>query len=146
LKVSPSAILMAPDGLTAYLLDNAGGITYYDILSGTADLSLSTFTPGLAGGYGPGNQVFIHPDGTRLFWNNGLSLVTFDLTLHKITQIFPSGLPPGTTASLRMSQEGSTVRFVNANGSTAVVDTRYGVVLETLQAQPGSITYPGPAN
>jgi len=50
------------------------------VLSGTADLSLSTFTPGQAGGYpGNGAPVFIHPEGTRLFWNVGSQVEFFDL-------------------------------------------------------------------
>lgn len=68
LKYGPTAFLMAPDGLTAYLLSGGGQITYYDVLSGTADLSASTFTPGSSGGYNGVSNVFIHPDGTRLFW------------------------------------------------------------------------------
>ena len=31
LKYAPSALLMAPDGLTAYLLSSNGNITYYDV-------------------------------------------------------------------------------------------------------------------
>ena len=94
LKNGPSALVMAPDGLTAYLLSNNGQITYYDVLSGTADLSVSTFTPGLAGGYpGSSANVFAHPDGTRLFWNVNTLLVAFDLNTHKIayrTQLGPA--------------------------------------------------------
>jgi len=48
LKYAPTALVMSPDGLTAYLLSSSGMITYYDVLSGTADLSASTYTPGRA--------------------------------------------------------------------------------------------------
>lgn len=68
LKNAPAAVLIARDGYTLYLLSANGMLTYYDVLSGTADLSVSTFTPGLAGGYsGSSAQVFLTPDGTRLY-------------------------------------------------------------------------------
>jgi hypothetical protein len=138
---------MAPDGLTAYLLSNAGEITYYDVLSGTADLSVSTYTPGMSGGYpGLGTSVFIHPDGTRLFWNVGTQLDVFDLTTRKVTNQFNSGLPTTSAASIQMSQDGSTVWFANGAGNLAIVDTRYGNVLGQLTASPGTAVYPGPAN
>jgi hypothetical protein len=146
LKSAPSALLMAPDALTAYLLSSTGNITYYDVLSGTADLTVSTFTPGIAGGYGPPDQVFIHPDGTRLFWNYGPSLVVFDLTTHKIANQFNSGLPMGSAlASMQMSQDGSTMWFASALGSVVILDTRYGNILGTFQAMPNGAIFPGPA-
>ena len=146
LKNAPSALLMAPDALTAYLLSSTGNITYYDVLSGTADLTVSTFTPGIGGGYGPPDQVVIHPDGTRLFWNYGFSLVVFDLTTHKIANQFSSGLPNGSAlASMQMSQDGSTMWFANALGSVAILDTRYGNILGAFQAMPKGAIFPGPA-
>jgi hypothetical protein len=147
LKYAPTALVMAPDGLTAYLLSNAGEITYYDVLSGTADLSASTYTPGMSGGYpGLGTLVFIHPDGTRLFWNVGTQLDVFDLTTRKVTNQFNSGLPTTSAASIQMSQDGSTVWFANGAGNLAIVDTRYGNVLGQLTASPQTAVYPGPAN
>jgi hypothetical protein len=120
-------------------------ITYYDVLSGTADLSLSTYTPGIAGGYpGASSQVFIHPDGTRLFWNVGVYLEVFDLTAHKLTNSFNSGLP-GALASMQMSQDGSMMWFANVLGNVVILDTRSGVTLGTYQTTPGSAVYPGPA-
>ena len=146
LKNAPAALLMAPDGLTAYLLSSTGSITYYDVLSGTADLTVSTFTPGIGGGYGPSDQVFIHPDGTRLFWNDGSSLVVFDLTTHKIAKQFNSGLPTGSAlASMQMSQDGSTMWFANALGNVVILDTRYGNILGAFQAMPHAAIFPGPA-
>jgi hypothetical protein len=145
LKYAPTALVMAPDGITAYLLSNTGMITYYDVLSGTADLSLSTYTPGIAGGYpGASSQVFIHPDGTRLFWNVGVYLEVFDLTAHKLTNSFNSGLP-GALASMQMSQDGSMMWFANVLGNVVILDTRSGVTLGTYQTTPGSAVYPGPA-
>jgi hypothetical protein len=146
LKDRPTALLMAPDGLTAYLLDDVGTITYYDVFSGTADLTASTYTPGMSGGYpGSSSQVFIHPDGTRLFWNVGVQLDVFDLTTRKITNQFDTGLPTTSAASMQMSQDGSTVWFANALGNVVILDTRYGNILATYQTSPGSQVFPGPA-
>jgi hypothetical protein len=98
LKYAPTALVMAPDGITAYLLSNTGMITYYDVLSGTADLSLSTYTPGIAGGYpGASSQVFIHPDGTRLFWNVGVVRTNKRATADLYTRLndrFPRDMLP----------------------------------------------------
>jgi hypothetical protein len=129
LKAAPTALLMAPDGLTAYVLSDTGTLTYYDVLSGTADLSVSTFTPGVAGGYGPSDQAFIHPDGTRLFWNLGVNLVVFDLPTHKIVNQFGSGLPTNSGTTMSMCQDGGRVYFSNAQGDVVVLDTLFGHVL-----------------
>jgi hypothetical protein len=146
LKSAPTALLMAPDGLTAYLLDNAGGITYYDVLGGTADLSVSTYTPGQAGGYpGSSSWVFAHPDGTRLFWNVGGQLAVFNLTTRKVTNLFDSSLPTTSAMSMQMSQDGSTMWFCNAAGNVAVLDTLYGSVLTLFTTTAGSTIYPSPS-
>jgi DNA-binding beta-propeller fold protein YncE len=145
LKDRPTALVMAPDSSTAYLLDDAGNIAYYDILSGTADLTLSTFAPGKAGGYS-GLAVFIHPDGTRLFWNNGAQISVFDLTAHKVTDVINSGLPPTSAASMQMAQDGATIWMANALGMVAVYDTRSSMFLGTFTTDPGSVVYPGVVN
>jgi hypothetical protein len=147
LKNAPTAMVMAPDSSTVYLLSGSGMLTYYDVLSGTADLSLSTYTPGLPGGY-PGSfaQVFIHPDGTRLFWNVNYLLVVFDLTIHKITATVNTGLPSTSATTMQMSQDGSTLWLANAPGAVAAYDTRSAVVLGTFTTTPNSTVYPGPAN
>lgn len=90
--------------------------------------------------------MFIHPDGTRLFWNVGTQLDVFDLTTRKVTNQFNSGLPTTSAASIQMSQDGSTVWFANGAGNLAIVDTRYGNVLGQLTASPQTAVYPGPAN
>jgi hypothetical protein len=146
LKDRPTALLMAPDSYTAYLLDDAGEITWYDILSGTADLSFSTFTPGQAGGYGSAAQVFIHPDGTRLFWNSEALLSIFDLTTHKVTYAISSGLPSTGSTSMRMSQDGATIWMTSSTGAVAVYDTRSGNFFGTFTTDPGTAVYPGVAN
>jgi hypothetical protein len=129
LKDRPTALVMASDGLTAYILDDVGVLTYYDVLSGTADLSLSTYTPGLPGGYpGASSNVFIHPDGTRLFWNVGPNLVTFDLTIHKITNQFNSRLPTTSAVSMQLSQDGSLAFLSNGAGNFVTLNTSNGYV------------------
>lgn len=147
LKYAPTALLMAPDGATAYLLSSNGQLTYYDVLSGTADLSLSTYTPGIAGGYpGPSSQVFIHPDGTRLFWNVNYLLVVFDLNAHKIVSQVNTGLPSTSSSTMQMSQDGSTLWLANALGTVAAYDVRSAAVLGTFTTSPQSVVYPGPVN
>jgi hypothetical protein len=133
LKTAPTALVMAPDGLTAYILDGGGTLTYYDVLSGTADLSVSTYLPGMSGGYpGAGSQVFIHPDGTRLFWNENYILSVFDLTTRQITN-FNSGLPSTSPVSFQLSQDGSIAFMGNGAGNVVFLDTRYGTVINTYQ-------------
>ena len=146
LKYGPTTFLMAPDGLTAYLLSGSGELTYYDVLSGTADLSLSTYTPGLAGGYpGSGSQAFIHPDGTRLFWNVGVYLEVFDITTHKLINSFNTGLPTTYATSMTMAQDGSVVYVSNGNGDVATVETRYGNIVTAYQVgPPGAQVFGGP--
>jgi hypothetical protein len=139
LKYAPTAIVMAPDGLTAYLI-GAGKITYYDMFSGTADLTAPF--PLLI----TGQQVFIHPDGTRLFFNTNYVLNVFDLTTRKVVSQFNSGLPSTGGTTMQMSPDGSNVWFSNAGGTLAIMDTRYGVVLGMPTASPQTSVYPGPAN
>jgi hypothetical protein len=120
-KVAPAVLVMAPDGLTAYLLSGTGNgnITYYDVLSGTADLSAQLYTPGTFYYFNGIGQVFSHPDGTRLFWNapflaannapGGGEIQVFDLTTRQITSSFTYSLPVGTNpVTFQMSQDGAT--------------------------------------
>ena len=147
LKDAPTALVMAPDGLTAYLLSDTGMITYYDVFSGTADLSASTYTPGMNDGYpGASSFVFIHPNGTQLFWNVGTQLEVFDLTTRQVTNQFTSYLPSTSAASMHMSQDGLTVWFADGLGDVSVIDTRYGNLMATYLAPGGAAVYPGPLN
>jgi hypothetical protein len=122
LKFRVATVAMAPDGLTAYLLSHSGQLTYYDVLSGTADLSVSTYAPGSGGGYNGVSNVFIHPDGTRLFWAVGHYLETFDLTRRKVTAEFNSGLPTTSAIALEVSQDGKTATLSNGLGSVVVME------------------------
>jgi hypothetical protein len=142
LKYAPGVVLMAPDALTIYLLSSAGELTYYDVLSGTADLSVSTYTPGFNNGYGVGN-AFVHPDGTRLFWNVGTNLEVFDLTTRLVTSQFPSGLPNGSGVTLEVSQDGSTAVMGNGQGTVVALDTQFGLILATSQNSTATLAFPG---
>jgi hypothetical protein len=145
LKYAPSAFVMAPDGLTAYLLSYAGMITYYDVLSGTADLSLSTYTPGQAGGYpGNGTPVFVHPNGTRLLWNVGPQLESFDLAQYKVTAQFNSGLPTTTAISMTLSQDGLTAILSNGAGAEVFLDTQFGSPQGSFAAPAAAQAFVGP--
>jgi hypothetical protein len=137
LKFSPQQLLMAPDGLTAYIIGSQSGtIAYYDVLSGTADLTV-TRIPSFTG------QVFIHPDGTRLFWDAG-QLEVFDLTTRKIVNEFKFGLPTTSATSMQMSQDGSKVYVGNGLGAVVILDTRYGNVLGTFQSPGPAQVFGGP--
>ncbi len=124
LKDRPTALVMAPDSYTR-LLDDVGNIAYYDVLKGTADLTLSRlYARYLAAFNSSSSAVFIHPDGTRLFWNVGVQLSIFDLTTHKVTYVINSGLPSTSGVSMQMAQDGATIWIANATGTVAVYDTR----------------------
>jgi hypothetical protein len=138
LKYAPAAFVMAPDGMTAYVLSTGGEITYYDVLSGTADLSSSTYTPGMNNGYSGDGNVFIHPDGTRLFWNVGPFVESFDLTTRKVTAQFSSGLPTTSGITFGFSQDGTLATLSNGQGMAVILDTQYGIIQT-------EITFPGPS-
>jgi len=144
LKYGPTALVMAPDGSTLYILDGRGMLTYYDVLSGTADLSVSTFTPGEVGGTTSG-PLFIHPDGTRLFWNINYLVFVFDLTTRKVIAQFNSGLPSTSGVAMTMSQDGGRVYLSNGAGDVVIMDTKYGNILKT-SSTPGqsSLVFGGP--
>jgi hypothetical protein len=146
LKFAPAALLMAPDGSTAYILSSSGGtITYYDVLSGTADLTVSTYPPGSNAGYpGNGTAVYIHPDGTRLFWNVGVYLTVFDLNTRQVTNQFNSGLPTTVGRTFSLSQDGTTAFFSDLQGDVALLDTYYGTILDTFNLGTASSIFGGP--
>jgi hypothetical protein len=145
LKFTPTALLMAPDGSTAYLLSNTGTITYYDVLSGTADLTVSTYPPGSDAGYpGAGSAVFIHPDGTRLFWNVGVYLTVFDLTMRTVTNQFNSGLPTTVGRTFSLSQDGGRAYFSDQLGDVAILQTYDGTVLTTYNTGAATSVFGGP--
>jgi hypothetical protein len=143
LKYTPSAIVASPDGLNAYILSQEGMITYYDVLSGTADLSVSTYSPGLSGGYTIGSPVFIHPDGTRLFWKINYLLDVFDLNSRQNT-LFTSGLPSTAGPAMWMSQDGGRVYFLDREGDLVVLGTQNGTVLATFNVGAATWYFGGP--
>jgi hypothetical protein len=142
----PVALLMAPDGLTLYLLESSNSgvtITYYDVLSGTADLTVSTATPGVSAGI-EGGSIFIHPDGTRLFWNENYQFNVFDLTTRKVTQQFTSGLPSTAGPGMTMSQDGARAIFSDRAGDVVVLDTLNGTILASYNTGYPTSAYGGP--
>jgi hypothetical protein len=148
LKNTPFDMLMAPDGLTAYILGDST-ITYYDVLSGTADL---TAPIQYGGGYGYTPAVFIHPDGTRLFVDQGYGLAVFDLTTRQFTSTFTYNLPMYANAlSVKMSPDGSTVWVSDSQNNVTTLETRYGNIVSTYQGwqsyqSSNSMVLPGPAH
>jgi hypothetical protein len=143
LKYTPSAMVASPDGLNAYILSQEGMITYYDVLSGTADLSVSTYSPGLSGGYTIGSPVFIHPDGTRLFWKINYLLDVFDLNSRQNT-LFTSGLPSTAGPAMSMSQDGGRVYFLDREGDLVVLDTQNAKILATFNIAGAGSFFGGP--
>ena len=147
LKNAPSAVLIAPDGYTVYLLSSNRMLTYYDVLSGTADLSASTYTPGLAGGYpGSSAQVFLTPDGTHLYWNVNYLIVGFDLKTRKISSSVNSGLSSTSQSTMYMAQDGLRIWLTSTDGTVAVYDVPSGGVIATTTADPLSAILIGPGN
>ena len=136
LKSAPEALLMAPDGLTAYLLGGSN-ITYFDVLSGTADL-MAPF--GFLSG-----SVFIHPDGTRIFFDQGQQLGIFNLTTRKITAIKYNLPGNALAASVKMSQDGSSIHVIDGKGNVVVLGTRYSDRLAVFQNSANTTQLlPGP--
>jgi hypothetical protein len=140
LAFAPQQLLMAPDGLTAYFL-GSGKIGYYDILSGTADLTAPFPSFIQSGG------IFIHPDGVRLFCGVcGGGLEVFDLTTRVVTNNFPFSPAPGGGAisAMNMSQDGSTVAFTDSQYNVYILDTQFGSLLATYNTGAYSLVFPGP--
>jgi hypothetical protein len=155
LKIAPDVLVMAPDGLTVYLLSGAAlNITYYDVLSGTADLSAPLYTPGgNPNTFSGGGPVFIHPDGTRLFYLSQAGISVFDLTSRQITNTLPFSLPTGTNnATFEMSPDGSTFAVsyqgIGAGLSSTILMDSNGNILGTIPSTNNGIltTYIGPGN
>ncbi|MEP7353937.1 MAG: hypothetical protein ABI824_11960 [Acidobacteriota bacterium] len=145
-KFQPVAILAAPDGYSLYLLNADSTITYYDILSGTADLTISTFTPGKSGGFNPAGQVYVHPDGTRLLWSSGGNLEVFDLTTRKVIHQFSFGLPStiAASAAMTMSQDGNRVYISDSLGDVITMETDAGGILMTSNTGTATSVFGGP--
>jgi WD40 repeat protein len=140
LKNAPQQILMAPDGLTAYILGSNFTITYYDVLSGTADLTAQFPLAFVTG------SVFLHPDGTRIFVDQGYGLGVFDLTTRQITNTFNYNLAMyAISISVNMSQDGSTVWVTDSLNNVTILDTRYGNIVAIFPTAPKSMIFPGPA-
>jgi hypothetical protein len=130
LKFAPTALLIAPNGLTAYLLSSTGEIAHYDVASATLGPAVTTYPPGRNTGYpGASAAVYICPDGTRLFWNVNYELEVYDLTSGLVTDSFISGLPSTSSATFSLSPDGTTAYFSNPLGDVALVDTGDGTIL-----------------
>ncbi len=146
IKDAPQQLLISPDGLTAYSLGITGPkgtITYYDVLSGTADL-VAPFTYFIAR---PGSGAVIHPDGTRIFCTAcGASVVVFDLKTRQFSGFnvsAPATGAGGSTISANMSQDGSVMAISDNLGNVYMLDTRYGNTLTTYQNATPSMVFPG---
>jgi hypothetical protein len=136
---------MAPNGLTAYLLSDTGEITYYDVATGAVGLPVSTYAPGSNAGYpGASAAVYIHPDGTRIFWNVNHLLEVFDVTTQQVTNTLTSGLPTTNSATFSLSQDGGIAYFSNQVGDVALLDTSDGTILLTFNTGAATSVFGGP--
>jgi hypothetical protein len=136
LNFAPTAVLMAPDGLTAYVA-GSGKVAYYDVLSGTAELIANM--PYFGGG------IFVSPDGTRLLFDQGRELGLFDLNM-RTSSSFSYQLPATATAvSVHMAQDGSSVVVVDTQGNSTTIDARFGNVLSRAKSDVTAKEFPGPA-
>jgi hypothetical protein len=113
------------------------------VLSGMADLSVSTYTPGQPGGFF-GTSAFVQPDGTRLLWNSGSLLESFDLARHQVTALFDSGLPTTSGVVMTLSEDGLFAFMSGGAGDVVVLDTHYGNVIATYTTPGPSLVFGGP--
>ncbi len=131
----PDAFLMAPDGLTAYLIGDRK-IVYYDVLSGTSDL-VASFPGDLLSPY----QMFAHPDGNRIFFFETApnSIAVFDLSQRKVVNQFPIAFPIGQPLRLFLNQDGSQLDVVSNKGEGQSINPISGKVVNTFQLPPTTI-------
>jgi hypothetical protein len=89
--------------------------------------------------------VFIHPDGTRLFWSVGVQLQVFDLTTRKVTQQFSSGLPTTVSSpAMYMSQDGGRVYVGDRLGDVVIMDTESGNIVVSFNTGAAISVLGGP--
>ena len=88
--------------------------------------------------------MYIHPDGTRLFWNVGVYLVTFDLTAHTITSEVNSGLPTTVGRTFTLSSDGARAYFSDGLGDVAIIDTNFGNILISFNTGASTLVLAGP--
>lgn len=129
----PQSVLMAPDGLTAYIVGD-GKIAYYDLLSGTADLIANFPTVSSS----PGQ--YIHPDGNRIFTLQSFpvyAVSVFDVAQRKVINQFPikfAGLP----IKLELSQDGTTLTLLSNKDEVQNLNVVTGSVISSFLSSPGT--------
>jgi hypothetical protein len=146
--------MMAPDGLTIYLIGKGSlgreQITYYDVLSGTAELSVFAQEP-LAGAVGLFNPLFpldkpqLHPDGNRLFIlhnfqvraasiDSAYAVSVFDLAQRKVASKFPLTFANGGKGrKMELSQDGTQLTILSDKGEVQFMDPISGLVFGGFQ-------------
>ncbi len=110
---APEGILISPDGSTVYVIGpGAAGtknILYYDLLSGTADLTVTVPNPDVF--FGP---YLIHPNGSRVYGQNGSQIFVFDPQARQVISKFKLGLAPGVFfQSMQLSPDGLRIHLLD---------------------------------
>ncbi len=156
--------MMAPDGLTIYLIGKGSlareQIAYYDVVSGTADLRTFAQEPLLNATGGPTglfNNLFplgrpqMHPDGNRIFILHnfqvrGGSLATanavsvFDLSQRKVASKFPITFAnDGKGLKMELDQDGTRLSILSDKGQVQFMDPISGTVTGGFQAPATTI-------
>lgn len=156
--VQVDSAMMAPDGLTIYLIGKGSlgreQIAYYDVLSGTADLRTFAQEPLLNATGGPTglfNNLFpisppqMHPDGNRIFILHnfqvrGGSLATanavsvFDLAQRKVVSKFPITFAnDGKGLKMELDGDGTRLTILSDKGQVQFMDPINGVVIGGYQ-------------
>ena len=100
----PGAILISPDGATVYVIAAGGGkILYYDLLSGTAALTVTLPTADTF--FGP---YLIHPNGSRIYGRFDGRILVFDPQVRKVVAKYNLGLAPFVNVTnMQLSPDGT---------------------------------------
>ena len=119
----PSAVAVAPDGQTAYVVDEFNGVVFP-----VDDLGASTPTVGTAisGFYSP-TSVAVSADGSSVYVldDNGVNVV--DAATGRTTDTIP--IPTGTPASMALSPDGKTAYVTSFTSGAGGSEKLYAVTL-----------------
>ncbi len=97
-------------------------IIYYDLLSGTADLTVTLPNADVFSG-----PYLIHPNGSRIYGQADDQVYVFDPQARKVVAKFQSGLAPGTfLLNMQLSQDGLRLYGQSVTGDLVTLDAVTG--------------------
>lgn len=119
LPFRPQGILISPDGSTVYVVGDEK-IAYYDLLSGTADLTASF--PYFYG------APLIHPNGSRIYALQGDQVAVFDPQSRRTVATFKLGFaqPRDSGTMMQLSQDGLLLSIMSYQRDSVVLDAVTG--------------------